>query len=757
MRRSLGLLVSICVVLATASGSAALAPGQHPTAPAEGGEAPPGGDDFEPAGLTFERNHGQFDRSIEFVSRLAGSTLLLTQSEALFLLRTAGEQSRSLRVSWPDANRHPEVRGAGLAGATSNYFRGTDRSGWQRGVPHYASVRYSSLYDGIDLRFYDASGQLEYDFDVSPGADPDQVRLAIDGADDVLVDSAGALVMRVGDTEVVHSAPVAYQQIGGAQVPVAAEFALVATEAGYEARFELGAYDPGYLLVVDPGVNFSTHLGGSGGDTGEDIARDPKTGNFYVVGTAESPNFPLAGQPAGDQDVFIACYDKRGRLIGAAYFGGTGDDLGLGIWFNPNVQIDSPTGRGRVTGAVYVTGFTDSSGYPTENPTQANLAGDFDALITVVSLDLQEILFSTFLGGTNLDFGDGIVTDDSGLAYMTGASESRNLKHVNGIQKRLKGVRSAIVAIVDPGLVDATRSGGQRVVSNIHFLDYWGGSKNHEGKKASQSGHGIDEIGGPQAIARLEGNYMVVTGATDAVDFPMEQPLQADNAGGFDKWMTVWDIGPLSRRKPDVLFSTYWGGSEDEFNFHLTLHDDGAACAAGTTASGDYPTLDPTQAALGGDVDGAVWCVDVSPLDTARGAIPVTLFSTFFGGSLFDGAYGIEWDPKDVLHAVGIVESTDLTTVKPLKKANSGFDDLFAARFTGVPTSAARVGRASPSIAFSTYYGGNGFDWAFGVTTDKTGASYVTGLTNSTTYPTKKADQKNMAGVFDAIVTKIKK
>ncbi len=736
------------------------APGQRPMSatPADGDGGALGAADFEPTALTFERNQGQFDAPIEFVSRLGRSTLLLAPSEAVFLVQSAAQQPRPVRVRWTNSDRLPEVRGVGPTGATSSYFRGADPSRWQRGVPHYAEVLYSSVYDGIDLRFYDAGGQLEYDFDISPGADPDQVRLEIDGADDVFVDSAGALVMRVGEAEMVHSAPIAYQEIGGTQVPVAAEFALVTTDARHEARFEVGAYDSGHLLVIDPGVFFSTFLGGSEGDAGEDIVRDPKTGNVYIVGYGESPNFPLAGSAAGKSDAVVACYDKRGKLIAAAYFGGTGSDYGTAIALNLDVQLDSQTARGVVTGAAYFTGRTESPEYPTTNPTQATLAGGFDAMITVVSLDLQEILFSTFLGGTNFDFGDGIVTDDAGLAYMTGASESRNIKHVNGLQKRLKGERSAIVAIVDPGVVDATRADGQRVASDTYFRDYHGGYKNHEGKKATQSGHGVEQTGAPGTTVRIEGNYMVATGATDAVDFPTVLPLQASNAGGFDYWMTVWDITPLPRRKPEMVFSTYWGGSDDEFNTHLSLHDDGAACASGSTASADYPTFDPTQAAFaGGGFDGTAWCVDVSPLDTARGAIPVTLFSTFFGGSLFDAAYGIEWDSKDILHLVGIVESTDIKTVKPLKKANSGFDDWFEVRIDDVPTAAARAARGGPSIAFSTYYGGGAFDWAFGVTTDKTGASYVTGLTNSSNYPTKKADQKNMGGVFDAFFTKVKK
>src|SRR5439155_27377544 len=159
-----------------------------------------------------------------------------------------------------------------------NNFNGNDPKKWRTNVSTYAKVKYRDVYPGIDLVHYGNQRQLEYDFVVAPGADPKAIRFGFEGAEKMEID--------------------------GTRREVSGTYSLSRKN---QVSFEVGKYNPGRPLVIDPTLSYSTYLGGNDYDAGEGIALD-SAGNAYVTGFAYSTNFPAAspfqGAIGGSYDAF---------------------------------------------------------------------------------------------------------------------------------------------------------------------------------------------------------------------------------------------------------------------------------------------------------------------------------------------------------------------------------------------------------------------------------------------------------------------
>ena len=176
--------------------------------------------------LSFEPNQGQTDSQVRFLARGAGYGLFLTSNQAVLRLRAAGKSSSVLSMQLSGINPGATATGNSQLPGKSNYFIGNDPAKWRRGIPQFARVRYQNVYPGIDLVYYGNQGQLEYDFEVGPGADPSQIELHFRGQERANLDRSGDLILASGGNEVRLKAPRIYQEIGSERRPVAGRFVL---------------------------------------------------------------------------------------------------------------------------------------------------------------------------------------------------------------------------------------------------------------------------------------------------------------------------------------------------------------------------------------------------------------------------------------------------------------------------------------------------------------------------------------------------
>src|SRR5262249_28392385 len=194
-------------------------------------------------------------------------------------------------------------------------------------------------------------------------------------------------------------------------------------------------------LVIDPVIDFSTFFGGIGSDEGFAIAVDG-AGAAYVTGTTYSNNFntfaPLQTiNRGGKYDAFVTKINAAGSgIVYSTYLGGGGEDSGHGI------AVDS-------SGNAFVTGITNSQDFNTRNAFQPTITGlAEDAFISKISADGANLLFSSYLGGSNIDQAFAITLDSAGDAYITGSTASSDFRTKNPLQATFRGGFDAFVAKV---------------------------------------------------------------------------------------------------------------------------------------------------------------------------------------------------------------------------------------------------------------------------------------------------------------------
>ena len=690
--------IALAVVMLTAIASTGAGPASGPRPP---DTAPRAIVSFGKLPLHFEANRGQTDDRVRFLARGRGYDLFLTSTESVLVLRKpepgspGTSPSRSLRMALRGANPDPTAVGREELPGKSHYFIGNDPKRWRTDIPQYARAEYRDVYPGVSLAYYGNQGQLEYDFIVSPGGDPRQIRFGIEGAEQIRVDSTGDLVLSLPGGDVIERAPIAYQEADGARTAVVSRFVL---RGGAEVGFEVGAYDRDRPLVLDPVLLYSTFLGGSDFEQANAVALD-LSGNAYVTGITGSANFPtsapIQAANGGFFDAFVVKINAAGTALAySTYIGGSNADDARGI------AVDG-------SGNAYVTGRTISTNFPTVNPIQAAHGGGvYDAFVTKLDPAGSAILYSTYLGGSGDDVATAIAVDAQGNPYVAGITDSTDLPTANALQATSGGGGDAFVAEIH---INPPPLG-----STLVYCTYLGGS-NYDG------GVGI--------AVDVSGAY--VTGVTFSSDFPTASPLQATRGGGGDAFVTK--LGPGGSA---LVYSTYLGGSGFDSASGIAVDASGNAYITGFTDSTDLPTAAPLQAASAGSGDAFVAMLN--------GAGSALVYSTYIGGSNYDRGQGIAVDASGRAHVTGQTGSANFPTLKPYATAGGGNSDAFVSTLSPVG-----------SLVYSTYLGGSGFDRGSAIATDGAGNAVIVGVTDSTDWPTAGPMQAVSGGNGDAFVARL--
>jgi hypothetical protein len=648
--------------------------------------------------LSFEVNQGQTVPQVKFLSRGNGYNLFLTSNEAVLVLSKNAAEQRSdvLKIKLIGANVEPQVTGEGELPGKSNYLLGNDPQQWRTNIANYAKVKYDDVYPGIDMVYYGNGHQLEYDFIVAAGADPSSIKLSVDGARKMRLDERGDLVLNIGGGEIRQRKPFVYQEVNGVKKQIATQYVL---RGKSQIGFKVAEYDITRLLVIDPVLSYSTYLGGSGADLARGIAVD-RHGKAYVTGQTSSLNFPTrAGgfQTAfgGLQDVFVTKLNETGSaLVYSTYLGGLDFEIGRGI------DIDAD-------GNAYVTGNTLSTNFPiTAGAFQTVFGGGQDAFVTKLNATGSGLVYSTYLGGLDVDNGLGIAVGRFGNAYLTGNTESTDFPTTAGaVQTTFGGLQDAFVTKLN------------NTGSALVFSTYLGGS-------GSDSGLSI--------AARFGSAY--VTGSTASSNFPTTAGAVQTTFGGLqDAFVTK-----LNDTGSALAFSTYLGGAGGDTGQGITVSRYGRAYVTGSTTSSNFPTTAGAfQPIRGGSSDAFVTKVN----ETGS----ALFFSTYLGGSGSDSGQGIVARFGKV-YVTGSTSSSNFpVTAGAIQATSGGGQDAFVTK----------VNETGSALSFSTYLGGSDADAGHGIAV-RSGSAYVAGSTSSLNFPaTTRAFQRANAGGSDAFVTKI--
>ena len=695
--------------------------------------------------IHFEPREAQTGEPAHFTARGPGYSVLLSATRMTMNLagpnRGSGE---TVEMGIVGGNQHAKAEGLDRLPGNSNYFIGNNPSLWRRNVPHFARVRYDDVYPGIDLVYYGASeeggsvnGHLEYDFVVESGADPAVIQLAFHGAQEVSLDGGGDLLLETGAGEIRQHRPVVYQELAETRKRVGGRYRL-AREG--RVRFEIGTYDRSLPLVIDPMFDYSTFLGGDGDDQafGIDVGIN---GTAYVTGWTTSTNFPVSGKPfstrLGPRDAFLTAINRDGsELVYSSFFGGGGSDQGL------DITVDRD-------GNAYITGFTDSSDFPTTDGSQPS--GGFDSFIAAFDAN-GGLVYSGLLGGNGDDEGlaiDSLVIGDSVLVGSGGGTEGNFPVTPDAFQLDYGGGTR-------DGYVNALRldtTVGPTFAVEERATSYLGGNR-FDTVDSFTFGNFRFSVG-----FRFDQNDPVVgmTTSSDGLFVSPDAP-QPNRAGGTDAYVSVLRLDPTFAPAwptgDDVAaFATYLpGGSKDESEVSFEISE---ASVGGprfkdkmfffyNTRSDDVPTQ---EGVFMEDNPGGTQSVVMSGLAFNEQTGTAEFRTTYVGGDEFDQVAGTALDSSGRPYVVGLTFSQNLPTTldapfpNPSGQAFNGFLLVLDDELQGVD--------------FGTYLWGGLNSVATDVAVDlgPFGSIYVTGINQQGALTTPGAFQPGYGGgPWDATV-----
>lgn len=551
----------------------------------------------------------------------------------------------------------PAVQGEGPIGFVTVYS-GSAAQGSR--LPRYSAIRYRNAYPGIDWVWHFLEGALEFQFELSAGADPAAIRMAFTGARELRLDSGGNLEVD-GESGMSYRRPEAWQDRGGRRAAVPVAFRI---DSGVVA-FEVGAHDPALPLTIDPVVLYSRYLGGAGYDAAYAVATDAAgsayitgetnsvdfssstgvtfarhafvsklspdgtqivfnvilasggndagkaialdgSGNVWIAGVAGGPGFPvtagaLSGASAGAEDAFIAKLNSGGQVTYCTYLGGSGTDVATGL------ALDS-------SGNVYVAGYTSSINFPTSmGAPQMTQAGGTDAFLVKLGAGGTTIAYATLLGGAGNDAVNAVSVDSSGNACIAGRTDSANLPVVNAVQPTYAGNGNG------NGLLACLNPAG----TAWNTLTYLGGAG------PSQA----------NAMARDAAGNLYLAGDLYST--------RSSSAGVYGAFAMKLNTGGTS-----VAFTATLAGSGASSGTAIAVDSSGHIWVAGYTASVDFPVTGPP--AFAGYFDGFV--TELSSDGSTR------LFSRYLGGSGDDRCQGLAITTSGDTVVTGLTGSINFPT-----------------------------------------------------------------------------------------------
>ena len=312
--------------------------------------------------------------------------------------------------------------------------------------------------------------------------------------------------------------------------------------------------------------------------------------------------------------------------------------------------------------------------------------------------------YSTYLGGSGSDSAWAAERVDDGSLQLVGATSSSDFPTTDPYQPLYGG-------------------GGDDA-----FISHLSASGSSLLRSTFLGGLGSDRA---RAIYLDSSGCAYLCGETDSDAFPTLDALQAGRAGGIDVF-----VSKFSSSGSTLLYSTYLGGSGNDYGRALKVIN-GLACISGYSASSDFPTMSPFQASRAGGDD--VFLSIIS----ATGSALIT--STYIGGSATDRANDIALDDYGTVYLAGYTESSNFPTINSYQAGRKAWADAFISTFSS----------SGSALIYSTYLGGDNYDFAKAIRLDEDLCIYLAGNTFSGNFPLVSPYQGSRAGSYDVFLSKL--
>ena len=441
-------------------------------------------------------------------------------------------------------------------------------------------------------------------------------------------------------------------------------------------------------------TSYASFIGGSENDVGQSIAID-SDGSIYVAGSTDSSDF-LDLDINGLTDCFVLKYDStETELIYATIIGGTSKDELISICVD-------------FEGNVYGTGRTTSNDFPTVNAFNYTNSGAGDCFVFKLNPNGDDLIYSTFVGGTENDFASDIAIDSQGCAYVTGSTFCRNgrdydFPSVNPFDDTWNGENDAFVfklnsngdsleysTIIGGAAGDwldsiAVDSQGNAVVTGNAESENWPMVNSYDPVwssslpnlpdvvlfKLNYSGNGLlwsTYIGGNgsdygRSVTLDSSDNIYLVGATSSLDFPLKNSIQSTFNGGWSDCFIL----KMSSDGQSIIYSSYLGGTEHDEARDIVFDDSGCAYITGYSNSLDFPITNTTNSKTKGDYDFLV--IKLNAVGNS------SILSTYLGGSEDDRAYSIAVDNDDAIYITGRTCSLDFPTFQASDPSYNGGEE----------------------------------------------------------------------------------
>ncbi|MDK9701393.1 MAG: T9SS type A sorting domain-containing protein, partial [bacterium] len=566
----------------------------------------------------------------------------------------------------------------------NNYFLGNDSTKWAPNCRNFSTVIYREVWDGIDIEWYENDGKLEFDFIVHPGFDPSQIRMSVEGLEGDRISGFGAqetgLSLRgSAATKQSHLDKGNREPETGNGENVRDLLRDSRTTGGTTSRTpspESRATVPCSLSPV-PELRLQTSLG------------ELRTAlpSVYQVSANGTRNEIEAAFELTDKNIFGITLPngynpdhslRIDPLIYSTFLGGTGDDA-----------IQAMVGDG--SGGVFLTGWARSTDFPTTPGVgQRTNWGGSDCFVTHLDSTGTQLIYSTYIGGSDDEDGSAIVSDQIGGVVLTGSTMSSNYPTTPGAVQRLFG-----------GYYDCFVTRLNSTGSALMFSSYLGGSS-------------FD--GGTGIVFDNEQNIYIL-GVTLSNSFPTTN-------GVFDRTFNGGNdcfILHMSSLGTSIIQSTFLGGSGDDGGMLFRDDQTGDIIVVGSTSSQNFPT---TQSSYCPIFNGGNYDCFLTRLDWGLTSL---IASTFVGGLGVDGVGNARYENGIGVSITGSTSSQNYpTTIGAYDQTFNGDRDIFVSL----------VDNSFSNIVYSTFLGTQGSEFAMDIERNSSNDIVITGQTSSSNFPT---------------------